>query len=127
MLQQESLNDALVQHWFQEHKTPETKMLEKLFELVDGYLIEHKPLAFYAEQLNITPSVLNKLTQFYLGKTLHEMLQERLVLVSQHMLRTTLMTVKEITYELGFEDPGYFCRWFKKITRMTPKEWRRLN
>jgi len=122
---QENPNAQLIQQWFQEHKTPETKTLERLFELVDRYLIEHKPLAFYAGQLNLTPSVLNKLTQFYLGKTLHEVLQERLLLVSEHMLRTTLMTVKDITYELGFEDPGYFCRWFKKLTGMTPKGWRR--
>jgi AraC family transcriptional activator of pobA len=119
------VNAQLVQQWFQEHKTPDSKMLDQLFKLIDVHFTEHRLIAFYCEKLNTTPSCLNKLTQFYLGKSLHEVLQERLLMVSQHMLRTTLMTVKGITYELGFEDPGYFCRWFKKLTGKRPKEWRR--
>jgi AraC family transcriptional activator of pobA len=78
----------------------------------------------YAASLRIAPVRLNRLCLKIAGKSAFEMTQERLVLEACRKLTYVPAGVAAIAYELGFQDPAYFSRLFKKLVGMTPKEYR---
>lgn len=78
----------------------------------------------YASQLNVSTGHLNDLIREAHGKTTGELIQERIVLESKRLLFHTDLSVNEISYQLGFDDPAYFARFFKKHLGNTPKEYR---
>ena len=59
-----------------------------------------------------------------LGKTPKEIINERILLEAKRFLVYSHLTIKEIGQDLGFEDPAYFVRYFKKNTETTPGEFR---
>lgn len=63
----------------------------------------------------------------YEGSTPLQIINERIVLEAKRMLRYLPLRVKEISRDLGFEDPSYFNKFFKKITGMTPVDFRELD
>ncbi len=58
------------------------------------------------------------------GRTVTELLHDRIVLESKRNLAFSHKSVKEICYELGFEDPAYFSRFFKNNTGISPQDFR---
>ncbi|TXK46802.1 helix-turn-helix domain-containing protein [Pontibacter qinzhouensis] len=100
---------------------------ERLFQLshlVEEYFREHRPITFYADALAITPKHLNSLCRKYLNTTVADMQHERLLLESKRLLYFSSLSVKEIAFELGFEDASYFVRFFKRLTSTTPMQFR---
>jgi len=88
---------------------------------------EHKPVSFYADQLNITSRHLNNICKRTLGKTTNELIQERSKLEAQRLLVHSDLTSSQIAAELGYFDNTYFFRFFKKHTGLTPEQFRNLN
>jgi AraC family transcriptional activator of pobA len=78
----------------------------------------------YADALRVPPVRLNRLCLKIAGKTAFEMTQERLMLEACRKLTYVPASVAGIAYELGFQDPAYFSRLFKKLVGVTPKEYR---
>jgi AraC-like DNA-binding protein len=93
---------------------------------IEQHFKRHREAAFYARHQAITPKQLNKISQMALGKTVTELVHERLLLEAKRMLHFTDRSVKEIAYELGFADPAYFFRFFKRQALHTPEDFRRL-
>jgi AraC family transcriptional activator of pobA len=83
-------------------------------ELVEKHYAEHWTVERYAEELNLTESRLNRLSQKNFGKSAFGFIQERLLLEARRKLIYTSTSISQLAYELGFSDPGYFCRFFKK-------------
>ncbi|MEX2090136.1 MAG: AraC family transcriptional regulator [Bacteroidota bacterium] len=78
----------------------------------------------YAELLHISTSALGKMVKKRFGKTLTQMIQERIVIEAKRDLVLTGKLVKEIANDLGYNDPYYFSRIFKKSTTVSPEEFR---
>uniref|UniRef100_UPI003342492F helix-turn-helix domain-containing protein n=1 Tax=Castellaniella defragrans TaxID=75697 RepID=UPI003342492F len=93
-------------------------------ELLDRSHTAHHDVAYYARSLGITPAHLNTVTRGQAGKSPLELIHERLLLEAGRNLVYTSMTISEISYELGFSDPAYFTRFFKKASGMSPKAFR---
>ncbi|WP_158960884.1 AraC family transcriptional regulator [Myroides fluvii] len=92
--------------------------------LLEVHFKTDNQVAFYADKLNITPNYLNIRTQKILGISASTCIQRRIILEAERLLITTDLSVKEIAFELGFEDTGYFNRYFKKWNRKTPGQFR---
>ena len=88
------------------------------------YKIKHLPKD-YATLLNMTPNALAKITKEYFNKTLSELISERIIIEAKRELHLTPKTIKEISFELGYEDPFYFSRVFKKNTNISPNKYRK--
>jgi AraC family transcriptional activator of pobA len=108
-------------------ENPEARLLRDLATMIGDEYKNHRPLAFYCDSLGVSISMLNKLTGVHFGKSMRELLTERLLMSAQYYLKETSLSVKWITYELGFQDPAYFSKWFKRISGEPPKSYRRLN
>ena len=104
-----------------------TVLLESFRELVDEHFAEHWPVERYAEALNLTESRLNRLSQKSFGQTAFALTQERLLLEARRKLIYTSIPFSQLAYELGFSDPAYFCRFFKKQTTQAPSLFRAGN
>lgn len=78
----------------------------------------------YADLLRVTPTRLSRLCLRLSGKSAFDMIQDRMMLEACRKLTYVPSSIASIAYQLGFEDPAYFSRLFKKRTGQTPKEFR---
>lgn len=82
----------------------------------------------YAGELRVSPARLNRLCLKLAGKSAFAITQDRLMLEACRKLTYVPAGVASIAYELGFQDPAYFSRLFKKWMGVTPKEfWRQAG
>lgn len=83
-----------------------------------------KSPAEYAAELNISPSYLNEAVKATTGFSASYWIQQEVVLEAKRLLYHSDCSVKEIAYELGYEDSPYFSRLFKKAVGLTPGAFR---
>ena len=98
--------------------------LQRFRALVDRSFRAHKSVAFYAGELGITPTQLNRVCREVPGKSALGMINARLLLEAERDLVYTFIGVKEIALSLGFSDAAYFSRFFSKQKRCTPTQFR---
>ena len=99
-------------------------ILQKLKDaLEENFKTKHSP-ADYAEMLFITPKALAKITKTHFNKTLSSLINERIIIEAKRELYLTDKTVKEIAWELGYEDEYYFSRFFKINADISPQAYR---
>lgn len=111
---------------FPEHHTgtkPE-KVIKQFHTLIDQHFNHESSVNFYADKLNITPNYLNILSQKYMKKPAGEIIKERTILEAKRLLTSTDLSIKEIAYQLGFNDNTYFTKVFKKYTGKTPGDFK---
>lgn len=107
------------------NKTVEDKpLLTKLKLAIEQHYKSEKSPSYYADQLNISSKALGKLVKEQFGRTLTDMIQERVVYEAKHQLFTTKKSIKEIASLLGYDDPYYFSRLFKNVTTISPEKYR---
>ena len=93
-------------------------------KLIEQHLFEHLSVEQYASFIGISADHLNRLCKQEVGKTAKAMVQERLLLEAKRRLVFTRGSVEELAFDLGFKDPAYFSRFFKKLTDQTPAAYR---
>ncbi|SOD88714.1 helix-turn-helix domain-containing protein [Spirosoma fluviale] len=106
---------------------PDTHLYDRVRqyeELLEKQFLTVREVSAYADQMNLTPNYLNHICRLVVGKTASQLWQERLLIETQRLLTHTAQSVKEIGFQLGFNDPSYFVRFFKKQTGQTPAEFR---
>jgi AraC family transcriptional regulator, transcriptional activator of pobA len=85
-------------------------------ELVETHYHKWHQVKEYAEMLNVTPNYLNEVIKSAINKTAKDYIQNRLMLEAKRMSIFTDKSIKEIGFELGFEDPSHFSKFFKTCT-----------
>jgi AraC family transcriptional regulator, transcriptional activator of pobA len=83
---------------------------------VEADLTEQHDVHNIAESLAMTSNSLYRIVKEYAGVSPKEWITNRLMLEAQRKLQYSTLSVKELAYSLGFNDPGYFSRLFKKTT-----------
>jgi AraC family transcriptional activator of pobA len=94
-----------------------------LTKIEENYLAQHEVSA-YADMLNISAGHLSEVVKEQSGKPAIAHIHERLILETKRLLFHTDKSIKEIAFELGFDDASYFNRFFKRITEQTPLAYR---
>ncbi len=102
----------------------EPLILQNLKDAIDkDYKSKHTPKE-YAGLLNISPNALARITKKHFNKTLTSLITERIIIEAKRELYLTNKSVKELAYELGYEDEYYFSRFFKKNVNIPPQVYR---
>ncbi|OYO27556.1 helix-turn-helix domain-containing protein [Janthinobacterium sp. PC23-8] len=91
---------------------------------VERHYKEQWQVGQYAGALRATPTRLNRLCLKLSGKSAFDIAQDRLMLEACRKLTYLPASIASIAYELGFQDPAYFSRLFKKRMGLTPKQFR---
>ncbi|PTR01691.1 AraC-like DNA-binding protein [Mucilaginibacter yixingensis] len=99
----------------------------QLRQLIEAHYKQEHLASFYAERLQADIKKLNRICRESTGFTVAELLKERLLTESKVQLHISSSSVKAISYSLGFNDPAFFGRFFKKHTGLTPAEFRDLR
>lgn len=103
------------------------RRIERLTALVHQHFRSHKPASYYAQQLGISPTHLNRIVRIVTGAGAHEFINRKVVEEAKRELVFTSATAQEIGYRLGFADPAYFSRYFTRHTGLTPRAWREVE
>jgi len=99
-------------------------ILQKLKDAIEeNFKTKHSP-ADYAAMLYITPKALAKITKTHFNKTLSSLINERIIIEAKRELYLTNKPIKEIAYELGYDDEYYFSRFFKVNADVSPQLYR---
>jgi AraC family transcriptional activator of pobA len=99
-------------------------LLKKFRALIEQQYSKLHDVAAYAGLLYISPGHLSEVVKQQSGKTAIEHVHERLMLEAKRLLFHTESSVKQIAFELGFEDASYFNRFFKRLSSQTPLAYR---
>lgn len=90
--------------------------------VVETHLTEQPSIHTIAEKLSLTTNSLYRIVKEYSGSSPKDFLTNRLMMEAQRKLHYSNLSVKELAYELGFNDPDYFSRLFKKCTGKSVSE-----
>lgn len=97
-----------------------TTRLRAFQQLVERHYRQHRSIGFYASQLGCTPRTLARLTQAQLGASPLDLVNHRLCLEAQRLLRYTNASITQVAQALGFADPSYFSRFYLRMTGQRP-------
>ena len=106
----------------------ETRRNAGLFNRFCDLVIQHHrkshEMQFYAEMLNLTPKYFTKIISSMSGGiSPAEWIEQYLITQAKHLLSAQRLTVKETAYHLGFSGSSSFCRFFKRTTGLTPRQY----
>lgn len=79
------------------------------------------------EKLNISEKQLNISINLYHKTTAKQYIEDRIILEIKRLLFYSTLTIKEIAYKIGFEDPTNFTKYFKARLKMLPTDYRKQN
>lgn len=94
---------------------------------VEAHYTDHWSVRRYAQQLHVSESSLNRLCRTVAGTTAFEVVNGRLEIEARRRLTYATVPVHRIAGDLGFSDPSYFARFFKRRTGMSPREFRKRH
>ena len=102
-------------------------MLGRYLRLVEAHYREHLPVETYAARLGISSLQLNQLCRALASQTALQVVHQRLLLEARRNLSYTRMSIGQLSDRLGFSDPTYFARFFKRLSGQTPNAYRRAT
>lgn len=105
-------------------KSREQQLFTGFIRLVGQYAAERHGLDFYASHLCVTPRYMSTIVRNVCGKSAKHWIDEATVNAIKVQLRYTDKQVAEIAYDMNFPNASFFCKYFKRLTGMTPMDYR---
>jgi len=112
------------QHGNLEKDVSSNNVVAAFDRLLEKYFQQHRDVSFYASKLHVHPNYLNSLLKKYTGDTAKGTINHRLLIEAKYLLHSTTLSIKEIAYQAGFEDPNYFTSFFKRMEKISPAAYR---
>jgi AraC family transcriptional activator of pobA len=100
-------------------------LVKKFKEIVEKNFTKWHQVKKYADALNVTPNYLNEVIKTAINVSAKEFIQNRIVVEAKRMIVFTNKSSKEIGYEMGFEDPSHFSKFFKSQSGQTLQEFKK--
>jgi AraC-like DNA-binding protein len=100
-------------------------LLEKFLGFVQANYKAHRGIEFYADKLCLTPKYLSKVIKETSGSSAGEWINNYVILDASAMLKSTGMTILQISDELNFPSQSFFGKYFKRQVGVSPKEYRK--
>ena len=100
-------------------------MMKRVMQFIESHISDSEiGIAEIADAAAISRSGLNRKIKKIVGLTPAELLRETRIKHSQQLLLNTSMPVSEVAYACGFNDPKYFGKIFRQLTKMSPTDYR---
>ena len=118
--------------YFQKHigttaQTRQSLLAEQFTKLVREHFRNERETAFYANKLNLTPKYLSQTIKSITGKSTSGWIENFVMLEAKALLKSTNMTVQQISNELNFPSQSFFGKYFKRQTGMSPRMYREVD
>jgi len=108
-----------------EYSSRNIDITKKFRQLLQQNFREMKKPSEYAEKMNFSASYLNDTVKAVTGFPLTFFIRQEVISEAQRLLYYSELSVKEIAYNLGYEDDKYFIRLFGKSTGISPANFRK--
>lgn len=105
-------------------KNRQEMMVRNFLKQVQIFHKQERKIEFYAGKLCLTPKYLSQTIKEHSGKSAGEWIDEYVVLEAKALLKSTNMTVQQISDELNFPSQSFFGKFFKRLTGLSPKAYR---
>jgi len=120
---------VLLNRWYTKRhgaapRTPLNSIVERFRRLVDRDYARRHRVADYASELGVSPGHLNALCRGALRQSASRVLLQRLTLEAKRLLAHSDLTAAQVGFRLGFEDPAYFARFFRREAGQPPTTFR---
>ncbi|MEK6508855.1 MULTISPECIES: AraC family transcriptional regulator [Myroides] len=100
------------------------EIIDNFYSLVSTYAHKQRNVQFYADKLHLSTQYLSSFLKQNTGKSTLQWIDHVLILHAKTLLKSSSLSIKEISNELEFTDTSVFCRYFKRNTGMSPKLYR---
>ncbi|MDR0835534.1 MAG: helix-turn-helix domain-containing protein [Tannerella sp.] len=108
----------------EDKKSKHEILTQNFLKQVQVHYKVHRDIGFYADKLCLTPKHLSKVIKDSSGKTADEWIDDYVTLEAKALLKSTNMTIQQISDELNFPSQSFFGKYFKRNTGMSPKTYR---
>ena len=98
---------------------------DRYFELVKQHYRSHRDVAYYADILCITSKYLSQSVREATGKPALQLIDEFVISESKALLRSTDNSIEQIAEAMGFHSQSLFGKYFKRVTGISPREYRK--
>lgn len=105
--------------------THREELTEKFFRLLHDSFSTCREVTFYADQLCITPKYLARIIQQVTGHTPAYWIMDFTVREAKTLLKSTTLTVTELSERMNFPNSSFFARYFRRHTGVSPQEYRK--
>jgi AraC family transcriptional regulator, transcriptional activator of pobA len=99
-------------------------LMIRYMELIQQHYNTQHSTSYYAKMLHVHPNSLNAASKRHLGQSAKELITAKLLSEAKYLVQLTALSVKEIAYELGFQSPSNFFRFFKRYSGYSPAAYR---
>ena len=99
-------------------------IFNRFITLVEEYHLKERDIIFYANKLCLTPKYLSSVIHAASGKFAGEWIDDYVITLAKSLLVSSTKTIQEISYSLNFPSPSTFTKFFKRIMKMSPREYR---
>ena len=100
------------------------KLTGQFLSLVDQCCYEHHDIKWYADELHLTPTYVANVVKQVTGSTAGDCISEILIRKAKSLLRTSTLSVQEISDRLGFQNQSHFGTFFRRAVGVSPKAFR---
>lgn len=100
------------------------EIFTKFTELLERHHKKEREIAFYADKMCMTSKHLSQVIKDYTGKTALGLIEEYVIAEAKSMLLSTTMSIQQISDELNFPSQSVFGKYFKRVTGISPSEYR---
>lgn len=106
-------------------KERSSEYFERLMSILAENYREQRNVEFYADKMNISSKHLSRVIRNFTGKSVHQWIDEFVALEIKNLLKYSNMSIQQVSYSLNFPNPSFMGQYFKRITGMTPGEYKR--
>lgn len=104
--------------------TRKEELVIRFANLVTNHFREERTVRFYADALNVTPKYLTETVKEINGRSAGEIIDDFVILESKLLLEKPENTIAQVADLLNFSDQSFFGKYFKRITGISPKEFK---
>lgn len=105
----------------------DASLKERVLAFIEEHYAESLSLQMVADRLGYSPAYLTNLLRRETGKTIQQWISEVRMRHARRLLVETDASIKRIAVLVGYADPNYFVRLFRKMYGIPPMTWRQMN
>jgi AraC-like DNA-binding protein len=100
------------------------RLSRQFIDLLPLHCKSHRDIPFYASELCISPHYLSAVIKSETGQSAGDWIERAVIQEARFQLHYSDKTVLQISEELGFPNPAFFTKYFKRLTGLTPRQYR---
>ena len=105
-------------------RTRNEETFYKFYSLIEKEYCKERSVVHYADRLCISPKHLSMVVKKVSGRTASDWIDDYVILQAKQMLRSSSLTIQEVSRELNFSNQSFFGKYFKKHVGMSPSDYR---